>query len=51
METTVINTKTKWNIDVDHSEIGFKVKHLMVANVREVLKNLMVAFILRMKIS
>ncbi|HEU5168258.1 MAG TPA: YceI family protein [Chitinophagaceae bacterium] len=34
METTTINTKTKWNIDVDHSEIGFKVKHLMVANVR-----------------
>jgi polyisoprenoid-binding protein YceI len=34
METTVINTKTKWNIDTDHSEIGFKVKHLMVANVR-----------------
>jgi polyisoprenoid-binding protein YceI len=34
METTIINTKTKWNIDVDHSEIGFKVKHLMVANVR-----------------
>jgi len=31
---TAINTKTKWNIDTDHSEIGFKVKHLMVANVR-----------------
>jgi polyisoprenoid-binding protein YceI len=34
METTSINTKTKWNIDAAHSEIGFKVKHLMFANVR-----------------
>jgi polyisoprenoid-binding protein YceI len=30
METT----KTKWGIDPSHSEIGFRVKHLMVANVR-----------------
>ncbi len=30
METT----KTKWAIDPSHSEIGFKVKHLMVTNVR-----------------
>ena len=34
METTAVSTKTKWNIDPIHSEIGFKVKHLMVANVR-----------------
>lgn len=26
--------KTKWNIDVAHSEIGFSVKYLMVAKVR-----------------
>ena len=34
METTVINTKTKWIVDPMHSEVGFKIKHLMVANVR-----------------
>ncbi|GBL36121.1 UPF0312 protein MW2606 [Filimonas sp.] len=27
-------TKTKWGIDPSHSEIGFKVKHLMISNVR-----------------
>ena len=27
-------TKTKWGIDHAHTEIGFRVKHLMVANVR-----------------
>lgn len=26
--------KTKWNIDVMHSQIGFKVKHMMFTNVR-----------------
>jgi polyisoprenoid-binding protein YceI len=31
METTL--TKTKWTIDKAHSEIGFKVKHLMITNV------------------
>ena len=30
METVV---KTKWNIDVAHSEIGFKVKHMMISTV------------------
>lgn len=30
--------KLKWVIDPAHSEIGFKVKHLMVANVRGVFK-------------
>ena len=34
METT----KTKWSIDPSHSEIGFKVKHLMVSNVRGIFK-------------
>ena len=26
--------KTKWTIDPSHSEIGFKVKHLIISNVR-----------------
>jgi len=34
METVAIGTKTKWAIDPMHSEIGFKVKHLVFANVR-----------------
>lgn len=32
METTTIK-KTKWNLDPAHSEIGFKVKHMMITNV------------------
>jgi polyisoprenoid-binding protein YceI len=31
METTV---KTKWNIDTNHSELLFKVKHLMITNIK-----------------
>jgi polyisoprenoid-binding protein YceI len=31
-------TKTKWIIDPAHSEIGFKVKHLMITNVKGVFK-------------
>jgi polyisoprenoid-binding protein YceI len=31
-------TKTKWGIDPSHSEIGFKVKHLMITNVKGVFK-------------
>ena len=34
METTEVTTKTKWTIDPAHSEIGFKVKHLVFTNVR-----------------
>jgi polyisoprenoid-binding protein YceI len=34
METSEVVTKIKWGIDPAHSEIGFKVKHLMFANVR-----------------
>ena len=30
--------KTKWGIDPTHSEIGFKVKHLMITNVKGVFK-------------
>lgn len=33
METTEVTTKTKWGIDAAHSEIAFKVKHLMITNV------------------
>lgn len=29
-----MSIKTKWNIDPIHSEIGFKVKHLMITNVK-----------------
>lgn len=32
METQT-STKTKWNADASHSEIGFKVKHMMISNV------------------
>jgi polyisoprenoid-binding protein YceI len=32
METTTL-TKTKWNLDPAHSEVGFKVKHMMITNV------------------
>ncbi|HYG17446.1 MAG TPA: YceI family protein [Ohtaekwangia sp.] len=31
--TTATATKTKWNLDPTHSEIGFKVKHMMITNV------------------
>jgi polyisoprenoid-binding protein YceI len=32
METATLTT-TKWNLDPTHSEIGFKVKHMMITNV------------------
>src|SRR5688500_14320939 len=32
METSTL-TKTKWTLDPTHSEIGFKVKHMMITNV------------------
>jgi polyisoprenoid-binding protein YceI len=35
METTAaVSTKTKWLIDSTHSEILFKVKHMMITNVK-----------------
>lgn len=39
METTQVLTQTKWNLDTIHSQIGFKVKHLMVTNVRGAFKD------------
>jgi len=38
MKTTKVAMKTKWSIDQDHSEIGFNVKHLMIAHVKGVFK-------------
>ena len=35
METLV---KTKWGIDAAHSEVAFKVKHLMISNVKGTFK-------------
>jgi polyisoprenoid-binding protein YceI len=34
MKTAEPNTKIKWSIDHAHSDIGFKVRHLMISNVR-----------------
>lgn len=31
--TTTVTTKTIWNLDASHSELGFKVKHMMITNV------------------
>jgi polyisoprenoid-binding protein YceI len=31
---TAVSTKTKWSIDPTHSEVIFKVKHLMITNVK-----------------
>ncbi len=36
METIPVLTRTKWTLDPSHSEIGFKVKYLMLTNVRGV---------------
>jgi polyisoprenoid-binding protein YceI len=29
-----INTKTKWTMDIAHSEIAFAIRHLMIANIK-----------------
>lgn len=34
METAAVSAKTKWAVDPTHSEIIFKVKHLMITNVK-----------------
>jgi polyisoprenoid-binding protein YceI len=34
METNKVEEQTKWSIDQAHSEIAFKVRHLMIAHVR-----------------
>jgi len=38
METAEVMTKTKWGIDPVHSQIGFRVKHLMITNIRGAFK-------------
>jgi polyisoprenoid-binding protein YceI len=38
MKTAEITTKTKWVIDRSHSEISFRVKHLMITNVKGVFR-------------
>lgn len=38
MQTEETTTKTKWGIDPAHTEIGFKVRHLMITNVRGTFK-------------
>jgi polyisoprenoid-binding protein YceI len=35
---TEVTSKTKWGIDPSHSEISFKVKHLMITNVKGTFK-------------
>jgi polyisoprenoid-binding protein YceI len=40
MKTMENSTKTKWALDPTHSEISFKVKHLMITNVKGVFKEL-----------
>ena len=39
MQTSEVPVKTKWVIDPLHSEIGFKVKHLMFTNVKGTFKD------------
>ena len=34
METNAVTIKTKWSIDQAHSDIAFKVRHLMIAHVK-----------------
>lgn len=34
MKNTEIQTKSKWSIDQAHSEIAFKIKHLMISHVK-----------------
>ena len=38
MSETQELTKTRWAIDPTHSEVGFKVRHLMITNVKGVFK-------------
>ena len=38
MKATEVFSKTKWAIDHAHSEIGFKVRHLMIAHVKGTFK-------------
>ena len=38
METTLVTTQTKWSVDQAHTEIEFKVRHLMIAHVKGAFK-------------
>jgi polyisoprenoid-binding protein YceI len=38
MEKNILRTQTRWSIDQAHSEIAFKVKHLMIAHVKGTFK-------------
>jgi polyisoprenoid-binding protein YceI len=38
MDTALVTTQTKWSIDQSHCEIGFKVRHLMIAHVKGTFK-------------
>ncbi|MEO8085975.1 MAG: YceI family protein [Bacteroidota bacterium] len=38
MESADVTVKSKWGIDASHSEVGFKVKHLMITNVHGVFR-------------
>jgi polyisoprenoid-binding protein YceI len=38
MENNLVRTQTRWSIDQAHSEIAFKVKHLMIAHVKGTFK-------------
>lgn len=38
MEATLVPTQTKWSLDQAHSEIGFRIKHLMIAHVKGTFK-------------
>ena len=38
MESTLVTTQTKWSIDQAHCEIGFRIRHLMIAFVKGTFK-------------
>jgi polyisoprenoid-binding protein YceI len=38
MENTTTSTPIKWTLDTAHSEIAFKIKHLMITNVKGVFR-------------
>jgi polyisoprenoid-binding protein YceI len=38
MKTTPVTAKTKWSVDQTHTEIAFKVRHLMIAHVKGAFK-------------
>ncbi len=38
MKTSDVTTNTKWSIDQAHSEIAFKIRHLMIAHVKGAFK-------------